>query len=411
MKILSDVDKATLKDFNFSDGTIEFDVDPLDERFVGMLFRMADGNEAESFYLRVARAGNPVAIDAAQYAAVTKGVTLWDLLGHFQGPANIKKNEWNHIKLVVSGKQMIVYVNDLNRATLEIPRLEGNTQSGSLAFNGKSAIANLAIKPGAVEGLPAREGFDPTHHDPRYIRAWQVTDPQPLPKGREPYEEEFPRLQTTWQNIAAERRGLINLTRVLGGSESRRFVWLRVKLISVTEQKRKIALGFSDEVWVFLNRQAVFIDKNIYRYPAMRKNPDGRISTENSQFDIVLNKGENELLIGVANDFFGWGLIARLDNMDGIEVTTNFPLPQVQPKDLSKYVGTYKSPSKPEKITITTEENKLMGQSTGQPAVELEYFEKDKFRLEQAGVVLEFYPDERKMILIERGAAMTYLKE
>jgi hypothetical protein len=187
-----------------------------------MYFRMADDNETEYFYLRVARAGNPAAMDAAQYAAYNKGVLLWDMLGYYQGPAIIKKNEKNHIKLVVSGMQMIVYVNDLKRATLEIPRLEGNTRSGKLAFDCKCAISNLIIKPDAVEGLSPLEGFDPTHHDPRYIRAWQVGEPQPLPPGEELYDGKFPRGLATWNDIAAERRGLVNLSRVIGKSESRR---------------------------------------------------------------------------------------------------------------------------------------------------------------------------------------------
>ncbi|MEK6783699.1 MAG: hypothetical protein AABY93_18505 [Bacteroidota bacterium] len=410
MKIISGGDKAILKDLQFTNGTIEYDIEPQSDGFAGTNFRMVDNNESEYFYMRVSRAGNPVAMDAVQYAPIIKGVNLWDMLDHYQGPANMKKNEWNHVKLVVSGKQMIVYVNDMDRTTLEIPRLEGNTTSGSIAFNGKCAIANLVIKPDAVEGLSAREGFDPTHHDSRYIRVWQVSEPQPLPKGKELYDGEFPKSETKWQNIEVERRGLVNLTRLHGLSE-RRFVWLRVKLISNKEQKRKMSLGFSDEVWVYVNHQPVFVDKNIYPSPGMRKTPDGRISIENSELEVPLKAGDNELLIGVANDFFGWGIIARLDNMDGIEASINFPPPAVQPKDLSPYLGSYTSEDKSEKIIFTTAENKLMGQASGQQAVALEYFDKDKFRLEQAGVVLEFYPTDKKMILKQGTRVTTFLRE
>jgi hypothetical protein len=31
-------------------------------------------------------------------------------------------------------------------------------------------------------------------------------------------------------------------------------------------------------------------------------------------------KGENELLIGIANDFYGWGIMARLNSLEGIEI-------------------------------------------------------------------------------------------
>ncbi len=410
MKILSSGDKVILKDFKFSNGTIEYDIEPQSEVFAGVFFRMADVNESEYFYLRVARAGNPMAMDAVQYAAFTKGVNLWDLLHHYQGPATIKKNEWNHIKLVVSGRQMIVYVNEHERTTLEIPRLEGESLSGSIAFNGLCTIANLIIRPDAVEGLSAREGFDPTYHDPRYLREWQVCEPKSLPIGRELYEGEFPKPDTKWQTLSAERRGLVNLTRLYGVGE-RRFVWLRVKLISATEQKRKMALGFSDEVWVYLNRQLIFVDKNIYRSPGMRKVPDGRISVENSELELPMRAGENELLIGVANDFFGWGIVSRLNNMDGIETSIHFPPPPVQPKDLSPYLGSYRSEDEKEKILFTTVDNKLMGQSTGQQAIELEYFDTDKFKFEQAGVVLEFYPSEKKMILKQGGRVLTFLRE
>jgi hypothetical protein len=35
---------------------------------------------------------------------------------------------------------------------------------------------------------------------------------------------------------------------------------------------------------------------------------------------VPLKQGDNELLIGVANDFFGWGIMARLDNLEDVEV-------------------------------------------------------------------------------------------
>ena len=31
-----------------------------------------------------------------------------------------------------------------------------------------------------------------------------------------------------------------------------------------------------------------------------------------------LNSGDNELLIGVANDFYDWGIVARIDSLAGI---------------------------------------------------------------------------------------------
>ena len=49
------------------------------------------------------------------------------------------------------------------------------------------------------------------------------------------------------------------------------------------------------------------------------KEPEGRCSLDNASFRIPLQAGENELLIGLGNHFFGWGVIARLDSVDGIK--------------------------------------------------------------------------------------------
>jgi len=327
MKVSARTNPVVLKDFNFADGTIEFDVAAERQTFFGIYFRRRDKNESECFYFRNLASRNPSAVDAVQYTPIIRGINLWDLLPHFQGDAKIKLNDWNHVKLVVSGMQMLVYVNDLTQPALEIPRLEGDVTEGTLAFDGIEAyLANLVIKPNEVEDLSPKEGFDPTHSDPRYLRNWQVNKPTPLPEGQELFAGGLAKADSSWENIEAERRGLINLTRkftVASGRNpwelERKVVLLKATVNSKTAQKKLLRLGFSDEVWVFLNKKTVFVDKNIYSQ-GMRKTPDGRISIENAAFDLVLNQGENELLIGIATNFYGWGIVARLESMEGLEI-------------------------------------------------------------------------------------------
>jgi hypothetical protein len=50
----------------------------------------------------------------------------------------------------------------------------------------------------------------------------------------------------------------------------------------------------------------------------MAKKPAGRLSLDNAQVTLPLRKGDNELLVGVECDFWGWGFEARLDDLDGI---------------------------------------------------------------------------------------------
>ena len=320
MKISANGVQAVLKNTTFVNGTIEFDLIPSDPYFATVYFHWESPKENECFYFRTDQNGDSTATDAVQYAATISGVNLWDLLGHFQGNAYFWKDGWNHVKIVVSGLKMRAYVNDMIRPVVEIPRLEGNTSKGAIAFEGDCVVSNLVITADQTENLSPLAGVDLTDHDPRYIRTWQVNQPIETPKGIDFSTDFLPKSGDIWENISAERMGLINLTRKFGGHESKRkIVWLKVMIDSKSEQKKKISLGFSDEVWVFLNGRYLYVDKNLYGSPIM-KQPIGRLSLENSSFDIPFKQGKIEILIGVANNFFGWGIVARLENLGGISV-------------------------------------------------------------------------------------------
>jgi hypothetical protein len=407
IELTSGGELITAKNFVFASGTLEFDVEFIGG-FTGVYFRRESEDESEFFYLRN-RAGEPTKIDGAQYAPIIKKVNMWDMLPEYQTAANFNKGVWTHIKLVVSGSQMLVYVNDKMRPTLQIPRLEGNPRQGTIGFTGQCFISNVVVKHNEVEGLSAAEGYDPTYHDNRYIRNWQVSQPTPLPLGQELNGMNLPDVQTTWQNIAAERRGLINLTRLYGNSDSRRFVWLRTKVIAKKEQKMKVDLGFSDEVWVFLNDRTAYVDKNLYAQD-MRKEPDGRISVNNTKFELSLKEGENDLLIGIANDFYGWGIIARLDNLDGIILDTNYPQSVIN-KEWEPYFGMYASAKMPLKVKITQKNDKLVLHPVGQGPLVMESSGKDTFKFDLFGIVIEFVAADKKMVLKQGGDVIDFFKE
>lgn len=317
LKILPKQGQVILKNTVFSNGTIEMDYIPTDQRFASIYFRYKDSKENELFYFRTHRAGDTTGIEAVQYSPMTDGVNLWDLLPHFQGRANFQNKTWNHVKLVVSGYQLRVYVNHMQQPTMEVPRLEGNVWEGTLAFEGEGIISNLVIKPGETEGLPAYAGTDPVAGDPRYLRKWQVSRPALLPKNVDFSLDLMPNAETQWAPLWAERRGMMNLTRKFGMSKERRIIWMKVNVNSKTDQKKKMAMGFSDDVWVFLNGRYLYVDKNAFGSPIM-KEPAGRCSIENAAFVVPFKAGKNELLVGLANDFYGWALIARLEDLDGI---------------------------------------------------------------------------------------------
>lgn len=80
-------------------------------------------------------------------------------------------------------------------------------------------------------------------------------------------------------------------------------------------------------------------------------------------------------------------------------------------EDLDKYLGVYSSKQIALKITITKDGNTLIAQGTGQPAFPLEATDKDKFKFDRAGAKFEFYPAEKKMILLQGGEQIEFTKE
>lgn len=80
-------------------------------------------------------------------------------------------------------------------------------------------------------------------------------------------------------------------------------------------------------------------------------------------------------------------------------------------EELDQYTGTYASSGFPLKITISRKDNTLMGQASGQPAFPLDYFEKDGFKFDRAGLKMKFNPSEKKMTLIQGGREFVLTKE
>jgi hypothetical protein len=190
----------------------------------------------------------------------------------------------------------------------------------------------MVIKPDSVEDLSPAPGYISTYNDTRYLRNWHVSKasdfefgkdiPAPLPYlGGTRISPGFPDSNTTWTPIKAEDRGIVNLTRIFGRTElrKRKLAWLKTTIESDSTQECTLRLGFSDEIWLFVNGQTVYTDKNPFGAPG-QKFPAGRCTIENAVVRLPLQKGRNEILIGLTNYFYGWGIIARLDNTDGIHL-------------------------------------------------------------------------------------------
>lgn len=88
-----------------------------------------------------------------------------------------------------------------------------------------------------------------------------------------------------------------------------------------------------------------------------------------------------------------------------------FNMIDLKTEELDQYLGTYSSTEIPLKITITKNDKTLMAQATGQSAFPLEATAKNMFKFDQAGIVLEFKPSEKKMILNQGGKTYNFTQE
>jgi hypothetical protein len=71
-----------------------------------------------------------------------------------------------------------------------------------------------------------------------------------------------------------------------------------------------------------VNGKLAYADKNLWELEETRKFPDGRCSLENGSFTLALEPGENEVAVALANNFYGWGLMLRLTDPEGVHLAS-----------------------------------------------------------------------------------------
>ncbi len=321
---------ALLNGLSFANGTIDFDVKALGQDIPGIQFRRQDTVQnlnAEEFYIRTfpeCRASN----DCIQYAPVINGFMLWNAYPQYQTHAFILDG-WNHIKLVISGERMNVYVNRFPDPALVVGRLESSSRQGGIALRGPAVYANLHIAPDAVEGLSAKAIPDPTSVDRGYVRTWQVGPLMVWRSGISPTYTDMPAALNTWQTVTAGGFGMVNLNRIfsLDLGQPRPLAWLHSTFRSDRTQTKHVSMGWLGEVWVFVNGKLITQGKNYYEPESERRSPDGRMSLENGSFDVPLTRGSNEIVVALCSSIhdesnspnrYGWGLEMRFDDPTGL---------------------------------------------------------------------------------------------
>ncbi|MGR3812415.1 hypothetical protein [Jiulongibacter sp. NS-SX5] len=378
-----------IKDLSFTDGTISFDIKNLPKSFfVSLFFHEQNDMEKETVYLRIPRAVSHLNNNAIQYAPYFDGINLWDIYPQYQAPAPLVIDGWNHMEYIIHGQRLRVFAN--SKKVLDIPKLEARSRTGSISFDGGSLIKNIKIEHNKVGDLPATEAPDLSDHEANYIREWAATKPMSIPKGHEVTADMLPSSAAYTETIKAERLGLLNLTRKFGRNSEREVVWLKSIITSNKDQNIELELGFSNEYWLFLDNKLTAIDKNLY-VENMQKDPGGRLSIRNGKAMLNLHEGRNELTIALANDFYGMGLMARLQHTNDLNTIEAFK-PELVKKleNVNAYLGKYENKEFNIMADFTYQNEKLVAKLTAQAPLPLEYLGDDTFYHTREGIQVTF---------------------
>jgi hypothetical protein len=319
---------ATLKDLELRDGIVDVDVaTPASRGFFGIQFRIApDGSNAEWVYLRPHKSGLP---DAMQYTPVLNTGLNWQIYNGpgFTGAIEIPKDAWFHMRLEVVGAQAKLYVEDMDKPALVMNDLKSGVQTGGVAMAvliGETYFSNFQVRETpAVPWEPQRPPMPPDT-----LTRWSLSpsyDALARDLERPLSAEERDKIQ--WQDVEAEPPGFVVINRYRDSPHPRvtfasdfskrlepqpgmRVVYARTSIVSERDEVRKLSIGYSDDVSVFLN------DSMLYRGRSAQNFRDpgflGIVSPENDAIYIPLKKGRNDLLLAVSELGGGWGFICRL---------------------------------------------------------------------------------------------------
>jgi len=330
--LLLDGGAATLKDFELRDGVVDVDVaTPASRGFFGIQFRIAnDGKDSEWVYLRQHRSRYP---DAMQYTPVLNTGLNWQIYNGpgFTGAVDIPKDVWFHLRLEVVGAQARLYVENMDKPALVMNDLKSGFQKGQVALyvlTGATYFSNFAIR--TTTDAAWERHLPPM--PPGTLTSWSLSPAYDALSRN--LERPLARSESDvirWQDVEAEPPGFVVLYRYREAPHPRvsfandfskrlepqpgmKVVYARTSIESDRDQVKKLYLGYSDDVSVFLNGKILFRGRSAqnFRDPGFL----GIVNLENDAVYLPLKKGKNELMLAVSELGGGWGFICRLAEVE-----------------------------------------------------------------------------------------------
>ncbi|MEO9964958.1 MAG: hypothetical protein ABJF11_04170 [Reichenbachiella sp.] len=327
---------AELSAADFLNGVIEFDMYLKDLwTFSGFYFRVADANNFEELYFRPHRRGKP---DAYQYCPRINGKASWQLYhdqhrgvytgnpefypqeNHhgYNGKIDLPLDRWMHVKVVVSGNQAELFIDNEEEPSFFIHELKGPKVKGAVGiYTGWGGVhfANFSVISNDNQQLSKTSKVEFAPLEDR-IMSWQVSgvieEIKLVPTVMDPEVTNG----LKWTKLASEESGVTNLSRVAAVQGKKNTVIAKIEINAEQDIIKALTLGYSDRLAVYCNGQKIYAGTNGYR------TRDFRYLGTIGLFDEVylpLKKGKNVIYCAVSESFGGWGIMGQIDR-EGIKI-------------------------------------------------------------------------------------------
>ena len=267
-----------------------------------------------------------------QYTPVLNTGLNWQLYNGpgFTGAVDIPTDVWFHLRLEVVGAHAKLFVKDMEKPALVMDDLKSGIQRGQVALAvliGATYFSDFQFRPTPDEPwerhLPLTPPGTLTHWSlsPTYDalardlerplsaselaairgRTWRPSRPGWWPSTA---TRSAPHPRVSFQTDFSTR---------MQPQPGMKVIYARTTIASDRDQVKKLAIGYSDDVTVFLNGKILYRGRSAqaFRDPRFL----GIVNPENDAVYLPLRKGKNELVLALSELGGGWGFVCRVETL------------------------------------------------------------------------------------------------
>ena len=302
------------KNIDVADGIIDVDLSLYPQRsFAGIRFRGDEEGNSEMIYLRVPLSGRD---DAIQYVPLFHNEANWQLYAEHQAHYVFPEKGWVHMKIVLKGNTATLFMDTISKPVLTVQNLRTHNLKGKVGFASldEEVFANLtytAMPESAPTPVPVRK-------EEGLVTEYQISQSYTIAK--EAKEIPYPSsMKFTWKTVPTDEDGLLDISKyytkqnaVTYQSRSNDIVWLKKEFTANEPVTRKMNFDFASRVWVFLNGHILYHGDHSFFLKGTSYQGSIEKKFISDALYLPLQKGKNELLIGISAVANGWGIISKI---------------------------------------------------------------------------------------------------